>query len=79
MAQEIHVHAEIPMDQLIARIVSNPAAMKKLIEAVRTALLQQARNSGDALGGYAGTKGRDLQTSPVFQGHWDEFGVWVKG
>ena len=79
MSQEINVHAEIPLDQLIARIISNPKAMDKLIVAVRTALLQQARNSGDALGGYAGTKGRDLQTSPVFQGHWDEFGVWVKG
>lgn len=80
MSQEINVHAEIPIADLVRRITSNPALMNALANAIRTTLLQQARSSGDAFGGFAGTNTRDLQNlkSPVFAGHWNSSGVWVR-
>ena len=80
MSQEINVHAEIPTHALAQRLLNDKVFMDALVQALRQAMLNYARSTGDVFGGYAGINSRDVQNlrSPVFQGHWNTQGQWVK-
>jgi hypothetical protein len=79
MTDDIEIEIDLDLASLISKLLNDQTFINGMADLIRTNILRNARAYGTALGGYAGTSSRAQQTSPVFNGHWNSAGVWVRG
>jgi hypothetical protein len=89
MADEYDVNVEIPIDVLVGKLLNNRRFIDGLSNALRSAMLDAARASGDVFGGYAGNNAPEFRwvranegaLNQAANGHWVNVGgrqTWVR-